>query len=129
MTEQEKQEKIAYYKSIEAQLEPLYHKYTFYYMIDHPNQEERQALEELRAEIDALKRLLPPPRPTFKEREPDRYDYLEIWELDHIDERGNKIYRYVRDKTVEEWKAEQRADYEKRLAEWEEKYGELNYEQ
>ncbi len=98
-------------KEIKDKIEELESKKFYLAMKDRWDAEDYQYDRELFREIQELKAMLPKEPKPFIEREPEEWE-LEIWsEPKEVIEFGMKIKRqtFLGYKTVEEWKAEQRA--------------------
>ena len=98
-------------EEIKIKIEELESKKFYLAMKDRWNAEDYQYDRELFHEIQELKAILPQEPKPFVEREPEEWE-LEIWSKpEEVIEYGMKIKTrsFLGYKTVEEWKAEQRA--------------------
>ena len=98
-------------EEIKNKIEELESAKFFLAMKDHWSHEDSEYNSKLWNEIRRLKAMLPQEPKPFVEREPEQWE-LEIWsEPEEVIEYGMKIKRrsFLGYKTVEEWKAEQRA--------------------
>ena len=96
---------------IKAKIEELESKKFYLAMKDRWNDEDYQYDNKLFRKIQELKAMLPKEPKPFVEREPKEWE-LEIWgEPEEVIEYGIKttVRKFLGYKTVEEWKAEQRA--------------------
>ena len=98
-------------EEIKNKIEELESEKFFLAMKDRWDYEDRSYNDKLQSEIQALKKMLPQEPKPFVEREPEDWE-LEIWsEPEEVMGYTTKIITrtFLGYKTVEEWKAEQRA--------------------